>query len=205
MNPLLDSLSELLGTQRLARLAGVTVGIGGAGGLGSNVALHLVRSGFTRFVLADFDKVQAGNLNRQFYFPDQIGQLKVYALAQNLLRLNPDLKLSLQPVHLTERNMEQIFGSCQVLVEALDDPAAKRMFVENALKLGKRVVSASGLAGWGDSDAIRIAGWQNGRLVIIGDRLTDVKDQPPLAPRVGVVAAKQADVVLSWVLNGVEL
>ena len=59
------------------RLAAATVGIAGAGGLGSNCALHLVRSGVGRLVIADFDVVNDSNLNRQFYFRDQIGRKKV--------------------------------------------------------------------------------------------------------------------------------
>ncbi|MBP5226911.1 MAG: ThiF family adenylyltransferase, partial [Kiritimatiellae bacterium] len=57
------------------------VGIAGAGGLGSNCAMHLVRAGLTRLVIADFDIVNESNLNRQFYFRDQLGQKKVTALA----------------------------------------------------------------------------------------------------------------------------
>ena len=42
----------------------VTIGVAGAGGLGSNVLMHLVRCGLERFVIADFDIVSPGNLNR---------------------------------------------------------------------------------------------------------------------------------------------
>ena len=52
------------------------VGVAGLGGLGSNVLSHLIRSGVTHFVAADFDVVSQSNLNRQFYFADQIGQKK---------------------------------------------------------------------------------------------------------------------------------
>ena len=59
------------------------IGIGGAGGLGSNVAVNLVRSGITDIKIADFDVIEQSNLNRQFYFRDQIGQNKVNALYEN--------------------------------------------------------------------------------------------------------------------------
>lgn len=71
---------------RLAR-----IGIAGAGGLGSNVAQHLTRSGIGTLVVVDFDTVCATNLNRQFYFPDQVGQPKVVALQENLTRICPSL------------------------------------------------------------------------------------------------------------------
>lgn len=52
------------------------IGIAGAGGIGSNVAANLVRSGVTSLKIVDFDRVESSNLNRQFYFSDQIGCLK---------------------------------------------------------------------------------------------------------------------------------
>ena len=67
------------------------IGIAGAGGIGSNVAMLLARAGVSSMVIADFDKVEVQNLNRQFFFADQIGSLKVDALAQNLLRINDSI------------------------------------------------------------------------------------------------------------------
>jgi len=48
------------------------VGIAGAGGLGSNCAMHLVRAGIKNLVIADYDSVSPSNLNRQFFFADQL-------------------------------------------------------------------------------------------------------------------------------------
>ena len=73
------------------------VGIAGAGGLGSNCAAHLVRVGFRKLKLVDFDVVETGNLDRQFYFADQVGMYKVEALRQNLLRISSDLELAHRP------------------------------------------------------------------------------------------------------------
>ena len=50
------------------------VGIAGAGGLGSNCAAALVRTGFRHIKIADFDVVDYSNLNRQFYFLQQAGR-----------------------------------------------------------------------------------------------------------------------------------
>ena len=65
------------------------IGIAGCGGIGGNTAVLLLRSGFRRFVLADFDAVDESNLNRQFFFKDQIGRPKTEALAENLRRIEP--------------------------------------------------------------------------------------------------------------------
>ena len=57
-----------------------TVGVAGAGGLGSNVAMALTRVGIGKLIIADFDVVSESNLNRQFYFRDQLNRKKVEAL-----------------------------------------------------------------------------------------------------------------------------
>ncbi len=57
------------------------IGIAGAGGIGSNVAANLVRSGVSCLKIIDFDRIEPSNLNRQFYFQDQVGCLKVSAVA----------------------------------------------------------------------------------------------------------------------------
>ena len=85
------TVNSYLTEQEKSILEHAVIGIAGAGGLGSNCAMHLVRSGVRKFVIADFDTVSAGNLNRQFFFTDQIGRSKVEALAENLRRIEPSL------------------------------------------------------------------------------------------------------------------
>ena len=70
-------------------LSRATVGIAGAGGIGPTVAVLLARAGAGRLVVADFDDVEARNLNRQSYFLDQVGMPKVQALGQTLARISP--------------------------------------------------------------------------------------------------------------------
>jgi sulfur carrier protein ThiS adenylyltransferase len=57
---------KVLGALRLS-----AVGIAGAGGLGSNDAVSLARAGVGRLVIADFDRLEPSNLNRQQYFVEQ--------------------------------------------------------------------------------------------------------------------------------------
>ena len=76
-------------------LESAKVGIAGAGGLGSNVAMLLVRAGMKKLVIADFDTVNESNLNRQFFFRRQLGEKKIDALAVNLLQIEPELALEL--------------------------------------------------------------------------------------------------------------
>ncbi len=179
-----------------------TIGIAGAGGLGSNCAVALTRCGIGKLVIADFDNVEESNLNRQFYFHDQIGSSKVEAITENLLRINPDLNISAHNIKLTPGNIPDLFKHVDVLVEAFDLADQKEMFIETALENWpeRPIVVGSGLAGIGNIEALKIRKYRN--LFVCGDEAEEAgPNNPPLAPRVGIVAHMQADVVIEILLR----
>lgn len=186
----------------LAILRRSTVGIAGAGGLGSNVAVALARAGVGRLVIADFDRVVPSNLNRQQYFVDQVGERKVEALRANLLALNPYSLYEVHDVRINRRNAAAIFGRVDVLVEAFDKAAAKEMLIEVSLSKfpGRPIVAASGLAGFGGNARIRSR--RLGNLYICGDESSQCPPGiSPMAPRVALVAAMQANLVVELLVR----
>jgi len=195
-----DHLRGKIGPENFARLRSIRVGIAGAGGLGSNCAANLVRAGFRNLKLVDFDVVETGNLDRQFYFADQVGMYKVEALRRNLLRITSDLDLEIEVGRIEKATVRTLFADCSVVAECLDRAEDKSMLVAELLPLGKFVVAVSGLGGYGSSDAIRVHPLRE-NLVLIGDLQSDVSLRPALSPRVAIVAAKQADVILVRVLS----
>lgn len=204
MNRMEQGVAVYLGKERLKRLQAVTVGVAGAGGLGSNCAMFLVRSGFKRFVIVDHDTVDASNLNRQLYDLDQLGEPKVEALARNLRAVNPDLELELKETVATPDTIRELFAGCDVVVECFDDPVCKKTLVEALLQTDILVVAASGIGGTGDSDAI-VTRRVRDNFYVVGDMKTECSmKKPPLAPKVILAAAKQADVVLSHYLTADE-
>lgn len=204
MNLFEEALASKLGAEGLDRVQGVKIGIAGAGGLGSNCALNLVRCGFKSFVIADLDVVDQSNLDRQFYFYDQIGLKKVEALNSNLLGINPDVHVEGHCVTVTKNNAHEIFSGCQVIVEAFDKAEDKRMIAETFITAGKFVVSASGICGIGASDDIKTHRLKE-KFILVGDLVSDSCQIPPISPRVNIAAAKQADIVLEYVLGGLSI
>ncbi|SDK92505.1 sulfur carrier protein ThiS adenylyltransferase [Maridesulfovibrio ferrireducens] len=204
MNLTEQGIAAYLGEERLKYIQTVTIGIAGAGGLGSNCAMHLVRSGFKQFVLVDFDQIEKSNLNRQSYTLKQLDQYKVTALSENMLAVNPALDLDVLATKVTLENMQPLFDRCDAVVEAFDDPKIKRSFVETFLSTEKLVVAASGIGGTGNADAI-ITRKVRDNFYIIGDMVTECSaKQPPFSPKVAIAAAKQADVILSYYLDKFE-
>ncbi len=178
------------------------VGIAGAGGLGSNVAVALARAGVGRLVIADFDRVEPSNLNRQQYFLDQVGERKVVALRENLLAVNPYSLYEVHDVRINRRNAARVFGRVDVLVEAFDKAEAKEMLIEASLSRfpGRPIVAASGLAGYGGNKKIHTR--RLGNLYICGDEATQCpKGVSPMAPRVALVAALQANLVVELLVR----
>ena len=180
------------------------IGVAGLGGLGSNVISHLVRAGIRRFVAADFDVVSASNLNRQFFFADQVGRKKTEALTENLRRIDPDLELDFRDLRLTEENTQDLFADCDVVVEAFDKADAKTMLIGALADSGIPVVAASGLAGFGKSNDIRVR--KAGKnLYLVGDLVSGISPElAPASPRVGIAAAMEANTVVA-ILLGMEI
>lgn len=179
-----------------------TVGIAGAGGLGSNVAMHLTRVGIGKLIVADFDVVQESNLNRQFYFRHQLGAKKVEALKTNLLAINPELNIVIHSIKLDAQSIKEIFSDVDIMVEAFDRAEMKEVIAEVFQTEYPNIplVMGNGMAGWGKSNEMRVNRF--GNLYICGDGVSEIADElPPLSPRVGICAAMQANVALEILLG----
>jgi len=194
------ALAERIGREAADALEGSTVGIAGLGGLGSNIALLLARSGVGRLVIADFDTVELSNIHRQGYPLSSIGMRKTDAVAKEIERINPWCTVEKHDIRLDRDNVS-VFGGCDVVCEALDDAGQKIMLIESLSSMGKRIVSGNGMAGMGDANSIvtRKAG---NSLYICGDGSSDVKDTGSLsASRVAVCAAHQANATIRLLLG----
>jgi sulfur carrier protein ThiS adenylyltransferase len=185
-----------------ARLRKASVGIAGAGGLGSNAAMALARAGVGHLVIVDFDKVEKKNLTRQYYFLNQVGKLKVKALKANIERAAEGVKVDAVAKKLVPGKMAAPFKDVDVVVEALDKAETKTRFVQEVLRdlPGKPVVAASGVAGWGACERIELKRFAPLHLVR-DDRAKSSDEGVLLAPKVCTIANMQANVVLEILLG----
>ena len=185
------------------KLQGAKVAIAGLGGLGSNIALMLARSGVGKLLLVDFDVVDVTNLNRQMYFIRHLGRPKTEALSELVYEINPYAEIESRCVKVTPDNVHALFADYTIVCEAFDQPDQKAMLVRELLTqcLGTTVISGNGMAGYGDANAIRTEQMMR-RLYVCGDQKTDVGDGIGLmAPRVAACAAHQANKVIRLILQ----
>ena len=203
MSVLDTGLGRYFSVAALRALRSVHVGVIGAGGLGSNLALMLARSGIRRMTIADPDSVEPSNLNRQAYFPEDVGASKVAALARHLLLLEPCMQLVLHELAITRANARCLFDACPVVVEAVDLAETKIMLYELFAPDKDLYVTASGLAGFG-KEAAMVCRRPRPNVAAVGDFVSAVGPSlPPFAPRVVQAAAMQADAVLDYIVSSV--
>lgn len=178
------------------------IGIAGVGGLGSNIALSLARAGIGTLILADFDIVTIANLNRQQFFLEQVGLSKVQAIKANLERINPFCECIAYNIKITPANLTDIFGDCDILMEAFDGAEQKQMLIETWQELypDRPLIGASGLSGYGRNELIRTIKLDN--IYLCGDGESELQQGiSPIAPRVAIVANMQANLCLELLLK----
>ena len=182
----------------------MTIGIAGLGGLGSNVALMLVRAGVKKLVIADNDIVGLPHLNRQNYMFKHIGCKKTDATEDVLLSVNPYLEIEKHAVKIDTTNAKTIFGECDAICEAMDKSDEKADFANTILRECPDIfiVSGSGMAGYGRSNAITTKKSLK-ELYICGD-MGDLEDRAEfvLSPRSQICAGHIANTMVALLMGG---
>lgn len=193
-----DALISRHGEELHKRFSSATVAVCGLGGLGSNIATALVRSGIGKLLLIDFDCVDVTNLHRQQYKASQIGRYKAEALAENLLEIAPYTEILTVTVKITEENFAELLKEADIVCEAFDHAESKAMLVNGVLEQLPHcyLVASSGMAGMNTPNTIRTRKIMK-RFYLCGDEVSEAADSIGLvAPRVMLCAAHQAHTVL---------
>lgn len=191
------------GVETQRKLSGARVAVAGLGGLGSHAAVELARAGVGHLHLVDFDCVDLTNLNRQHYFIRHLGRPKTEALREQILEINPYLDIRVDQVKVTPDNAAKLFETDAIVCEAFDVPENKAMLVNEILERlpDIKLVCASGMAGYGDSNKI-VTRRVMRNLWICGDSKTEaVEGRGLMAPRVAVCASHEANMILQLILD----
>ena len=174
----------------------------GLGGLGSNVATLLARSGIGYLKLVDFDIVEASNLNRQQYRISHIGMKKTEAIKTIIKEINPFVEVEILNKKVDRENISSVVGDIEIVVEAFDRAETKAMLMEELLtNTNKIVVSASGMAGLGSANEI-VTRKIKDNFYLIGDNYSDYEEYSGImSTRVMLCATHQANVVLRLIVG----
>jgi molybdopterin/thiamine biosynthesis adenylyltransferase len=110
-------------------------------GLGSVIAECLLRTGFENITLADGDRVELSNLNRQNYTEDDISKYKTEAIARRLRAVNSSAKITTAELFLDTENIPGFVQQADIIINAIDFESEAHIFLDRiATSLGKTVV-----------------------------------------------------------------
>ncbi|MDD3922444.1 MAG: sulfur carrier protein ThiS adenylyltransferase ThiF [Endomicrobiaceae bacterium] len=179
------------------------VAIAGLGGLGSNIAIMLARTGVGHLLLVDFDIVEPSNLNRQHYFARHLSMPKTSALEQQIKDINPFITIDTKTVYIDESNIKALFSEYEIVCEAFDNPISKAALVNTILTElpSIKIVAASGMAGYDSSNSIKTEKKMK-NFYICGDFKNGAKiGNGLMSPRVQICAGHQANMIVRLLLG----
>ena len=178
-------------------LLNASVLIVGMGGLGCPAAMYLASSGVGRLILADDDRVELSNLQRQIaHGTDNIGDAKVDSVAATLRALNPDLAVKAIEARLEGALLSDSVSGVDLVLDASDNFATR--FAINAACFQHRVplVSAAAIRSEGQITAFdpRRADSPCYRCLYSDDTEQDLScaSNGVIAPLTGIIGAAQA-------------
>ncbi|MBU2053752.1 MAG: HesA/MoeB/ThiF family protein [Proteobacteria bacterium] len=123
---------DLLSAAEQLRLAEAQVAVAGAGGLGGQVIILLARLGVGRLIVADQDRFDETNLNRQALSNEQtLKRFKTEVAAESVASINPGVKVIPRQVKLEAPGIDEILAGAEVVVDALDN-VPDRLILEAA-------------------------------------------------------------------------
>jgi len=169
------------------------IAIAGIGGIGSNAAQNLIRFGISSLLIGDFDCVEESNLNRQFYFYDQIGQKKTDSLEINLKRINPSAVIYKMNKKFIFPEDINLFEECEIIIEGFDQVSDKISLIETFSNTDKKIISANGIAGF-YSDKITVR--KGNQVWIVGDFQSEITKNPTYSHKVQIIACKMAEIAI---------
>ena len=150
---------QLLGTDAMKRIGAQRVIIFGVGGVGSWCAEALVRTGVKHLTLVDFDRVDVTNINRQLMATQQtIGQVKVEALRERLLTINPQAEITALCKLFDEESAPTFaLDSYDFIIDAIDLLKDKALLIELACQTKAKFFSSMGAALKLDPTRVQVA------------------------------------------------
>ena len=131
----------VLGQKKISSTKVLIVGIGG---LGCPVALYLSNLGIRNIGIADYDKVDFSNLNRQILFNTKdLGKLKVVQAKKFLQKINKKIKINSYKVKIVKKNIQNILSKYDIVCDCSDNFATRYLLNDFCLKNKKILISAA--------------------------------------------------------------
>ena len=132
--------------------------VAGCGGLGGHIIDQLARIGVGQLCVVDGDVFEPSNLNRQLLSSvPALGISKAGAAAEHIARVNPEIIADPAECFLTEDNVKDLIGDCDVVMDALDNIASRKILASACSEAGIPYIYGA-ISGWVAQAAVSMPG-----------------------------------------------
>lgn len=140
-------LIKELGPEAQKKMFSSSVFVLGAGGLGSAVIYYLAAAGAGEIIIADSDRPETTNLNRQIlHTPDDVNKFKAESAAEKIKKFNPAVRVRALNKRIAEKEMGEAAGEADFIIDASDNFISKFMINDYCVKNKKAFSHAGALA-----------------------------------------------------------
>jgi molybdopterin/thiamine biosynthesis adenylyltransferase len=139
-------LLDEIGIEGQDKLLTAHVLIVGAGGLGSPVALYLGSAGVGHLTIADHDRVDATNLQRQIaHTLDRVGEFKAESARRAIAAINPDVKVTPVTQRAEGALLDSLVAEADLVIDCTDNFATRHAINRACVKHRKPLVSGAAI------------------------------------------------------------
>ena len=182
----------------------------GAGGLGSPVALYLAASGIGAITIADHDKVELNNLQRQIAHNESaIGESKVSSCSAQMQQINSQIKVNTIEAKLSGSQLLTAVAAADIVVDCTDNLTTRFEINQACVTHKKWLVSAAAIR-WEGQISVYHCGYADspcyfcfygGRKAALKERYQNCSNNGVVSPVVGVIGSMQAIEVIKLIIN----
>ena len=153
--------------------------VAGCGGLGGHIIDQLARIGVGQLRVVDGDVFESSNLNRQLLSSVPVlGISKAGAAAEHIARVNPEIIADPAECFLTEDNVKDLIGDCDVVMDALDNIASRKILASACSEAGIPYIYGA-ISGWVAQAAVSMPG--DGLIELLYPEGTILRDKSVLS------------------------
>ncbi|MCJ8154499.1 HesA/MoeB/ThiF family protein [Chryseobacterium sp. SSA4.19] len=193
-----------IGLQGQRKIMNSKILVVGAGGLGSPVVQYLAAAGIGTLGVAEFDKVELHNLNRQIiHNEDTVGLSKVESAKQFVKKINHQVHFMGIESKITAENAEEILSQFDIIIDGSDNFSTRYLINDTCIALNKPLIYGSILGFSGQVAVFNYNGSRNLRDIFpeppFNENLPDCDSLGVLGPLPGMVGSMMAHLALHMI------
>lgn len=176
-------------------LAALRLTVCGAGAIGSNLLIALLRMGLRHATVIDFDRVEPHNVANQHYGLSDAGAPKVEVLQAEAYRI-AEVEIATHHRKIDERTVARLLRGSTLVVDALDNHAGRAVVAAHCAAAALPCLHIGLAAGYAE------VLWNEGYRVPRDPDAADPCPDPVAAPLVAVAVAVAAETILRYAARG---